>query len=104
MATEAPLLGEEREEREEREEALDEDERPTVPAIYTLLSFDTASEAFFVRGLEEPAPAQATDDEEDDVREYWARERRRRYGRWVALVFAGSLTLLAASWLPLLGG
>lgn len=99
MDTEALFSG------DERDEAIDEDDRPTVPAVYTPLCFDTASEAFFVRGLEEPAEAPAADDEEEeDVSEYCASERRRRYGRWVAIVFAGSLTLLAAAWLPLLGG
>lgn len=81
-----------------------EDDRPTLPATYLPLAFDTASEAFFVVRPEEIETDEWPVDEESEEREYWAERRRRSYGTWVAVVFAGSLTLLAAAWLPLISG
>lgn len=89
---------------DEVELEVDEDDRPTLPATYVPLAFDTASEAFFVVRQEEVETAEWLDDEESEEREYWAERRRRSYGRWVAVVFAGSLTLLAAACLPLISG
>lgn len=104
MGTEAIVFLDDEDVEMIEEVEVDEDDRPTLPATYVPLAFDTASEAFFVV---RPETLESTDwvvDEETQAREYWAERRRRSYGKWVAVVFAGSLTLLAAAWLPLISG
>lgn len=102
MATEIPFLDESEIDLDERE--IDEDDRPTLPALVTPLSFDTASEAFFIQPLQRVEKVEWPADETTQLREYRAERRRRRFGAWVAVVVAGSVTLLAAAWLPLIGG
>lgn len=103
MATEIVFLDESH--LEPDDDVVDDDDRPTVPAYYSPLCFDTAAEAFFVQPFADLATtAEWPVDEEQEVREIMAGHRRRAYGAWVAVLVAGSLTLLAAAWLPLIGG
>lgn len=104
MGTEAIVFLDDEDVEMIEEVEIGDDDRPTLPATYVPLAFDTASEAFFVVRPETLESAEWLVDEETEAREYWAERRRRRYGRWVAVVLAGSLTLLAVAWLPLISG
>ena len=74
----------------------DANERPTLPDLTMMRSFDTPAESFFSSTVTLRGATAAPVTESDEIAEWWVDQRRRSLFGWVAAVVALSAGVLVA--------